>query len=109
MPPERHRDPVFIQCEIVPLADVVEAEELHHEVMHRVLAGLDESEAMMARVEMQEAGYEWMRIIVGQTETQRVAIERGHPLDRVRAVDVHHHVAESQWAGAESRDRAARP
>ena len=49
MPPERHSDPVFIQCEIVPLADVVEAKELHHEVMHRVLAGLDESEAMMAR------------------------------------------------------------
>ena len=50
VPAERGRDsPRFAQRNIVALSDIVEAEQLHHQVMHRVLAGLDEGEAVVAR------------------------------------------------------------
>src|SRR5208282_1415248 len=56
MPSQRDRDAaLFTERKIVTLADIVEAENLHHDVMDRVPAGLDESEAVMARVEVQKA------------------------------------------------------
>ena len=49
-----------------------------------------------------------MRIIIGQPEAERIAIERHQPVDRLRRVDIEHDVAEAQRAGAKARDRAAR-
>src|ERR1700729_23703 len=63
---ERHADAaLFAERKIVALADIVEAEQLHHDVMHGILAGLDEGEAVMARIEMQESRDEWMVVIIG--------------------------------------------
>src|SRR5256885_7262400 len=38
--------------DVVALPDIVEAVELHHHVMHRVLAGLDEGKTVVPRVQM---------------------------------------------------------
>ena len=76
---------LFAEREIVALADIVEAEQLHHDVMHGVLAGLDEGEAVVARIEVQEARDERMVVIIGQPEAERVAIERHQLVDGLRA------------------------
>ena len=57
------------------IRDSVEAEQLHHDVMHRVLAGLDEGEAVMALIEVQEPRHERMIVIIGQPEAEGFAIE----------------------------------
>ena len=104
MPPERGGDAACLaERDIVALADVVEAEQLHHDVMDRVLAGLDESKAVMPWIEMKEARDEGMRVIIGQPEAERIAIERHEPVDRLRSVDIEHDVAEAQRTGAKAR------
>src|SRR5229473_973446 len=45
---------LFAERQIVALADIVEAEQLHHDVVHGVLAGLDEGEAVVTRIEVEE-------------------------------------------------------
>src|SRR5580698_6327639 len=73
---KRHADAVFFpERKIVSLSDVIERIELHHDVMDGVLAGLDESEAVVPRIEMQEPGDKWMVVIVGQAETEDAAVE----------------------------------
>ena len=37
---------------VVGLSDIVEREQLHHQVMHAVLAGLDQGQAMAPRVDV---------------------------------------------------------
>ena len=52
---ERGGDTALLRIrDVVSLTDVVEAEQLHHDVMNRVLAGLDEGEAVVARIDVQE-------------------------------------------------------
>ena len=110
MAAERDGDAALLaEREIVALADIVEAKQLHHEVMHGVLAGLDEGEAVMARIEMQEAGDERMIVIIGEPEAEHVAIERHQLVDGLARIDVEHDMAEAERAGAEAGDRAAGP
>src|SRR5712691_326426 len=55
MAAERDADTLGIAArEIVALADVVEAEELHHHVVDHVDAALDEGNAVMARIDVEE-------------------------------------------------------
>src|SRR6266705_1947392 len=75
-------------------------------MMHAVPAGLDEGEAVVAPVDMEEERLEWLQAVVGQPEAEDVAIERDHlvePLDR------RDRMAHAERAGAEAGDRAARP
>src|ERR1700733_1690244 len=75
--------------------------------MHGVLAALHEGKRVMPWIEMEEIGGERMRIIIRQPETEPVAIERHHPVDGFRRVDVENDVAEPQWPCAEAGDGAA--
>src|SRR5262249_34258605 len=64
--------------------------------------------AVMARIDVQEARLERMRVVVGEAEAEDVAVERHHPIDLVDALDVEHDVAEPERPGAEPRDWPAR-
>src|ERR1700691_2333236 len=75
--------------------------------MHRVLTALHEGKRVMPRVEMEEIRGERMRIIVRQSEAEAVAIERHHPLDGFRRVDIKDDVAEAERPRAEAGNRAA--
>ena len=100
---------LFAERQIVALADIVEAEQLHHDVMHGVLAGLDEGEAVVARIEVQEPRDERMIVIIGQPEAERAAIERHQLVDGFRGVDIEHDMAQAERSGAKTRDRASGP
>src|SRR5262249_1722390 len=50
--------------QIVALADIIEAEQLHHE--YCVLSGLNEGEAVMTRIDVEKTGSERFGIIVSQ-------------------------------------------
>ena len=77
MPPERHADAAFFgQRQIVALPDIVEAVELHHQMMRGAAPGLDEGNRVMARIGVEEIRLERPHHIVGQTEPEHVAIER---------------------------------
>ena len=108
MPAERRANAAFFaERQIVALADIVEAEHLHHNVVHRVLAGLDEGQAVMARIEMEEARDERMIVIIGQAEAENAAVKLHQLVDGLAAVDIEHHVAEAERAGAKAGDGAA--
>ena len=48
----------LLQRQIVGLPDIVEIKQLHHQVMDAVLARIDEGEAVMARIDMEEISLE---------------------------------------------------
>ena len=50
--------PGLLQREVVALADVVEIAGLHHQMMDAGLAGLDEGDAVVARIDVEEIGRE---------------------------------------------------
>ena len=105
MAAERDADAAFLaEREVVALADVVEVEQLHHQMMRGVAAGLDERDRMVARIGVEEIGVERPRHVVGEPEAEHVAIERDHVVD---AFDVQHRVAHAERAGAEAGDVAA--
>ena len=59
MATERHRNTLRIaEREIVALADIVEAIQLHHHVVNHVDAALDESDAVVAGIDVEEIGRE---------------------------------------------------
>ena len=60
-------------------------------------------------IEVKKAGNEGMRIVIGQPEAERIAVERHQPVDRLRRIDVEHDMTEAERAGAKARDRPARP
>ena len=73
------RDPdsvFFAEGQIVALPHVVEAVELHHQMVGGAAAGLDEGNRVMARIGVEEIRLERPHHIVGQTEPEHVAIER---------------------------------
>src|SRR6478672_939848 len=75
--------------------------------MHGRLAGLDEGETVMARIDVQKPRLERMRVIVGEPEAQQFAIERHHLIDGLDAIDVEDDMPETERSGPESRDWAA--
>src|SRR5467141_2330265 len=74
-------------------------------MMHAVAAGLDQSEAVMSRIDMKEVGAKRLLHVVGKPEAQQVDIEPHH---RVDALDRQDGVAEAERTGAETGNRAAR-
>src|SRR5437763_474422 len=72
---------VVAERDVVALPHVVEREHLHHDVMDSGLAGLDEGEAVVARIDVQEARLERMRIIVREPKAEQIAVERHNLID----------------------------
>jgi hypothetical protein len=88
------------------LPDVVEAVELHHQVVGGAAAGLDEGDRMVARIGVEEIRLEWPRHIVRQPEAEHVAVERHRIVD---VLHVQHGMAHAERPGAKvprSSDRA---
>src|SRR5262245_9120712 len=105
MAAERDADALGIaEREIVALADVVEAVELHHHVMHHVDAALDEGDAVVARIDVEEIGRERAQPVVADPELENVLIELHHLAD---ALEMHHHMAHPERSGAEAGNVAA--
>jgi hypothetical protein len=103
VPPERRRySPGLTKRDVVPLTDIVEHVELHHQMMHAVLARLDHREAVMARIEMEEEGFEGPEGEVAQTEPKQILIERDHRLD---ALDVQDDVTHAERPGPKAGNR----
>src|SRR5258708_37287911 len=73
-------------------------------MMHAVLAGLDQSEAVMPRVDVKEVGAKRLLDVVAEPEAEHVDIERHH---RVEVFDRQHGVAEAERTGAETGNRTA--
>src|SRR5262245_56116841 len=72
--------------------------------MQAVLAGLDEGEAVMARINMAEIGAERLENVIAQAKSQDAPVERRPVID---ALDREHGVPHAERAGAEARDAAA--
>src|SRR5450755_3104686 len=105
MSAERNADTFFLaQGDVIALADIVERKQLHHQMMHAVLAGLDQSEAVMPRVDVKEVGAKRPLHVVGKRKAEQVDIERHH---RVDVLDRQHRVAEAERTGAEAGNRTA--
>src|ERR1700736_471693 len=73
-------------------------------MMHAVLAGLDQGQAVVPRVDVEEIGAKRLFDVVTEPEAKHVDIERHHGRD---VFDRQHRVAEAERAGAKTRDRAA--
>ena len=91
------------QRQIVGLPDIVEITQLDHQMMDAVLAGLDEGEAVVARVEVKEIGLERPHEIVAEPEAENIGVERH---DVIEPLGREHGVAHAERAGAEAGDRA---
>src|SRR5215471_5263405 len=74
-------------------------------MVHGVAAGLDQRQAVVAWIEVEEEGPERLEDVVAQAEAEDILIERLQLLD---VLDVQHHVAHAERAGAEAGKRAAR-
>src|SRR6266568_1312051 len=81
MAAERRRHAALAERDVVALAEVIEAEHLHHDVMDRARASADERDTVMARVGVQEIGLERMGIEIAETKAEEVAVERHQPVD----------------------------
>src|SRR5580704_7190153 len=73
-------------------------------MMHAVFAGLDQSQAVMARVDMKEVGAKRPFDVVAEPEAEQVDIERHHCVD---VLDREHGMADTERAGAETGNRTA--
>ena len=105
VPAERGGDHLrLLQREVVALADVVEIAGLDHQVMDAGLAGFDEGDAVVARIDVEEIRRERLGEVVAEMEAQDVAVERQHVVDLLA---VEHGVAHAERAGAEAGDGAA--
>src|SRR6516165_4121107 len=105
MPAERDADAILAQGNVVGLADVIEREQFHHQMMHAALAGLDQRKAVMARIDVEEIGAERLFDVVGKAEAEQIDIERHHGFD---VFDHQHRMAEPERSGPESRYRTSR-
>src|SRR5258705_6224672 len=105
MTAERDADALLLaQSDIVGLADIVERKQLHHQMMHAVTAGLDQSEAVMPRVDVKEIGAKRLLQVVGEAEAEQVDVERHH---RVDIFNRQHGMSEGQPSRAGTRNRTA--
>src|SRR5258706_8412700 len=100
MASERDADAFGIaEREIVALPQVIEAIELHHHVVDHVHAALDEGDAVVAWIDVQEIGRERSQPIVAELKFEHVLIKRHHLGD---ALEMHHYVAHAERTGAEA-------
>src|SRR5262245_18660988 len=106
MATERDADALGItKRKIVALAHVVEAVELHHHVMNHIDAALDEGDAVVARIDVEEVARERAQPIITELELEDVLIE-GHYLRD--ALEMHDHMAHAEGTGTETGHVAAR-
>src|SRR6267142_2134378 len=106
MAAERDIDAVLLaQGDVIALADVVERKQFDHQMMHAVAAGLDQSETVMPRIDVEEIGAKRLLHVVAELEAQHVDIERH---DRVDVFHREYRVSKPERAGAKTGNRAAR-
>src|SRR5262249_49527883 len=84
--------------------DIIEIAQLNHHVMDAVLAGIDESKAVMARIDMEEIRLEGFEYVIGRLEVEDFGIERQHVVEPLRG---EHGMTHAERAGAEAGNRAA--
>src|SRR5437763_13653082 len=107
MAPEGRADTLGVgERDIVGLPHIIEAEQLDHHVVDAVLTGLEEGEAVVARIDVEEKRLERLEDVIAQAEAKHVTIERN---DIVEPLDRKHCVAHAKRAGAKARNRAAWP
>jgi hypothetical protein len=105
VPAERDADAIGLaQRDIIGLADVVERKQLHHQKMHAVAAGLDQSEAGMPRGDVKEIGAKRFLHVVAEPKAEQIEIERRHRIDNFNR---QHVTAQAEGAGAETGNRTA--
>ena len=71
------------QGQIISLSDIVERIEFHHQVVHAIHRRLDQGNAVVARIDMQETGVDRGARVVADAEAKQVTVERkgrGHVL-----------------------------
>ena len=90
--------------QIVALSHVVEAEQLQHHVMDHVLAGLDQRDGMVARIDVEKVAGKRPQPVIAELELQHLLVKLHHVGE---PLDVHHDVAHAERAGAEAGDVAA--
>ena len=98
-----HLDPLGLD-QVVASADVVDVAQLDHEVVQRRDADLEEGQAVMTGVGVEERRLERRHHVVGEPEAQHVGVEAD---GRLQLRHHQHHVAQPQLAGLEPRDVAA--
>src|SRR5262249_3448078 len=104
MAPERDADAFGVaEREVVALPHVIEAVELHHHVVDHVHAALDKGDTVVARIDVQKIGGERSQPIVAELEFEDILIKRHHLGD---SLEMHHHVAQGERTGAETRNVA---
>ena len=92
-------EPFLLKSEIEALSHVIERPVLHHDVMIAALARRDESERMMALVDVEEARFERIEIIITESEAEHILIER----PQVRALlDCDDNMPKAKRPGAKS-------
>src|ERR1700758_268620 len=75
VPPERVRHaPVLELREIIPLADIIQAAHLHHEMMQALLPGADDGEAVVPAIDVEEVKLVWLQCVVADAEPEQVAV-----------------------------------
>src|SRR3954470_1006051 len=100
MAAERDIDAVLLaERDVIALADVVERKQFDHQVMHAVAAGLDQSETVMPRIDVEEKSAKRLLHVVAERKAEHVDIERHH---RVDVFNREHSVAEPERAGAKT-------
>ena len=77
MAAERRADRLRLaQREVIGLPDIVEKAEFDHQVMDAVPAGIDEGEAVVARIDVEEIGLERPQDVIAEPEAEGIGIER---------------------------------
>src|SRR5262245_29977068 len=90
--------------QVEALTNVIETVEFGHEMMDVISTGLDQRQAVVARVDMEEKGLERLDHPIAEPKAQQIAIEGQQGIDMRHGK---HGVAQTQGTGAESRDGAA--
>ena len=72
--------------------------------MNAVLAGIDEGEAVMPRIDVEEIGLERFQDVVGRLEVEDLGIERHHVVEPLRG---EHGMAHAERPGAEAGNGTA--
>src|SRR2546423_15237318 len=100
MAPEGRADALRVgERDIVGLPHIIEAEQLDHHVVDAVLTGLEEGEAVVARIDVKEKRFERLEDVIAQAEAEHVTIERN---DIVKPLDGEHRMAHAKRSGAKA-------
>ncbi len=90
-------------CDVITLAHVVEEIHLDHHVVDAELAGLQDADRVVARVEMEEVDLDRLQEVIAEFEAEDVAIER-HKI--IEPLGGDHDMTHAERAGAEAGNAA---